>query len=104
MIVPLLVLIAVGLVTYAGFLKLAACLLRYSVSWKSSFLFAGIMMIAVISSVVWWHLANGADVCNDACGGISDRYSGSDFVQQAPFRRRGNRLMKIIAPLATSQS
>ena len=39
---------AVGLITYAGFLKLAACLLRYSVSWKFSFLFAGIMLVAVI--------------------------------------------------------
>jgi hypothetical protein len=48
MIVPLLSLIAVGLISYAGFLKLAACLLRYSVSWKSSFLFAGIMLVAVI--------------------------------------------------------
>ena len=48
MIVPLLSLIAVGLISYAGFLKLAARLLRYSVSWKSSFLFAGIMLVAVI--------------------------------------------------------
>ena len=31
-----------------GFLKLAARLLRYSVSWKSSFLFAGIMLVLVI--------------------------------------------------------
>jgi hypothetical protein len=48
MIVPSLLFIAVGLITYAGFLKLAARLLRYSVSWKSSFLFAGIMLVAVI--------------------------------------------------------
>jgi len=48
MIVPLLTLIAVGLIGYAGFLKLAARLLRYSLSWKSSFLFAGIVLIAVI--------------------------------------------------------
>jgi hypothetical protein len=48
MIVPWLIFIAVGLITYAGFLKLAARLLRYSVSWKSSFLFAGIMLVAVI--------------------------------------------------------
>ena len=48
MIVPWLIFIAVGLITYAGFLKLAACLLRYSVSWKSSFLFAGIMLVVVI--------------------------------------------------------
>ena len=31
-----------------GFLKLAARLLSYSVSWKSSFLFAGIMLVLVI--------------------------------------------------------
>ena len=48
MIVPLLFLIAVGLISYAGFLKLAARVLRYSVSWKSSFLFAAIMLVAVI--------------------------------------------------------
>ena len=48
MIVPWLIFIAVGLITYAGFLKLAARLLRYSVSWKSSFLFAGIMLVLVI--------------------------------------------------------
>ena len=40
--------LAVGLMIYAGLLKLAARLLRYSVSWKSSFLFAGIMMVTVI--------------------------------------------------------
>jgi hypothetical protein len=48
MIVPWLIFIAVGLITYAGFLKLAARLLRYSVSWKSSFLFAGIMLVLII--------------------------------------------------------
>jgi hypothetical protein len=48
MIVPLLFLIAVGLISCAGFLKLAARVLRYSVSWKSSFLFAAIMLVAVI--------------------------------------------------------
>ena len=48
MIVPWLVFIAVGLITYAGFVKLAARLLRYSLSWKASFLFAGIMLVAVI--------------------------------------------------------
>jgi hypothetical protein len=48
MIVPWLIFIAVGLITYAGFLKLAARLLRYSVSWKDSFLFAGIVLVAVI--------------------------------------------------------
>jgi hypothetical protein len=48
MIVPWLIFIAVGLITYAGFLKLAARLLRYGVSWKASFLFAGIMLVLVI--------------------------------------------------------
>jgi hypothetical protein len=48
MIVPWLIFIAVGLITCAGFLKLAARLLRYSVSWKASFLFAGIMLALVI--------------------------------------------------------
>jgi hypothetical protein len=48
MIVPWLIFIALGLITYAGFLKLAARLLRYSVSWKFSFLFAGIMLVVVI--------------------------------------------------------
>ena len=48
MIVPWLLFIAVSLTTYAGFLKLAARLLRYSVSWKSSFFFAGIVLVAVI--------------------------------------------------------
>ena len=48
MIISWLIFMAVGLITYAGFLKLAACLLRYSVSWKFSFLFAGIMLVAVI--------------------------------------------------------
>ena len=48
MIVPWLSFIAVGLITYAGFLKLAARLLRCSVSWNSSFLFAGIMLVLVI--------------------------------------------------------
>jgi hypothetical protein len=48
MIVPWLIFIAVGLITYSGFLKFAARLLRYSVSWKSSFLFASIMLVLVI--------------------------------------------------------
>ena len=48
MIVPWLIFIAVGLVIYAAFLKLAARLLRYSVSWKSGFHYAGIMLIIVI--------------------------------------------------------
>jgi hypothetical protein len=48
MIIPWLIFIVVGLITYAGFLKLAARLLRCSVSWKSSFLFAGVMLVLVI--------------------------------------------------------
>jgi len=48
MIVRWLTFIAVGLITYAGLLKLAARLLRYSVLWKSGFHFAGIMLIIVI--------------------------------------------------------
>jgi hypothetical protein len=48
MLVPWLIFIAVGLITYSGFLKFAARLLRYSVSWKSSFLFAGIMLVLLI--------------------------------------------------------
>ncbi|MBO0694814.1 MAG: hypothetical protein J2P56_01805, partial [Verrucomicrobia bacterium] len=42
MIVPWLLFIAVVLISYATFVKLAARLLRYRVSWRSSFLFAGI--------------------------------------------------------------
>ena len=48
MIVLWLMFIAVGLMIYAGLLKLAARILRYSVTWKTSFLFAGIMLSAVI--------------------------------------------------------
>ena len=48
MIVPWLTFIAVGLITYAGFVKLAARLLRYKVSWRSSFLFAAIVLVLVI--------------------------------------------------------
>jgi hypothetical protein len=48
MIVPWLSFIAVGLITYAGFVKIAARLLRYSVLWKSSFFFAVIMLALVI--------------------------------------------------------
>ena len=48
MIIPWLVFIAVGLVTYAGFVKIAARLLRYNVAWKSSFLFAVIVLVLVI--------------------------------------------------------
>jgi hypothetical protein len=48
MIVPRLIFIAVGLVIYAGFVKIAARLLRYKVPWKSSFLFAVIVLVLVI--------------------------------------------------------
>jgi hypothetical protein len=48
MIVPWLTFIAVGLITYAGFVKLAAGLLRYKVTWKSSFLFAVVALVLVI--------------------------------------------------------
>jgi pimeloyl-ACP methyl ester carboxylesterase len=48
MIVPWLTFIAVSLITYAGFVKLAARLLRYNVSWRSSFLFAIIALAIVI--------------------------------------------------------
>jgi len=48
MIVPWLIFIAAGLISYAGFVKIAARLLRYGVSWKSSFLFAVIVLVLVI--------------------------------------------------------
>jgi len=48
MIVPWLIFIAVALITYAGFVKLAARLLRYRVSWKAGFLFAAILVVLVI--------------------------------------------------------
>jgi len=38
----------VGLITYAGFVKLAASLLRYKVSWESTFLFSVIVLVLVI--------------------------------------------------------
>jgi pimeloyl-ACP methyl ester carboxylesterase len=48
MIVPWLIFIAVGLITYAGFVKLAGRVLRYRVSWIFSFLFAVIAVAIVI--------------------------------------------------------
>ena len=48
MIVSWLIFIAIGLITYAGFVKLGARLLHYKVSWKSSFLFAVIVLVLVI--------------------------------------------------------
>ena len=70
MIVPLLVFIAVGLITYTGFLKLR------------------------------WLAADGADVCNDDCGGVCDRYSGSGLSQQPPFHAAITQLMKNNQPAA----
>ena len=40
--------IVVSLIVYGGFVKLAARLLRYKVSWKSTFFFAVIMLIIVM--------------------------------------------------------
>ena len=48
MIVPWLTFIAVGVITCAGFVKLAAGLLRYRLSWRSSFLFGVIALSLVI--------------------------------------------------------
>jgi len=48
MIFPWLIFIAVSLITYAGFVKLAARVRCYSVSWGSSFIFAVIMLAVVI--------------------------------------------------------
>jgi hypothetical protein len=47
-ILPWLVVIAVGLVVYAVFVKLAARILRYKVSWISCFLFAAIALALVL--------------------------------------------------------
>jgi hypothetical protein len=48
MLLPWLTFIVVSLIVYAGFVKLAARLLRYRVSWKSTFFFAVIMLIIVM--------------------------------------------------------
>jgi len=48
MLLPWLTFIVVSLIVYAGFVKLAARLLRYKVSWKSTFFFAVIMLIIVM--------------------------------------------------------
>ena len=48
MIVPWLLLITIGLVIYAGFVKLAARILRYKVSWRFCFLFAAIVLALVM--------------------------------------------------------
>ena len=44
MLFPLLMFVTIGLTCYAGLLKLSARFLRYKVSWKSSFLFAVVML------------------------------------------------------------
>jgi hypothetical protein len=48
MAIPWLVFIVAGLSAYSCFVKLAGRLLGYRVSWKSSFLFALLMLISVI--------------------------------------------------------
>jgi hypothetical protein len=48
MIIPWLIFTAVGLAIYTGFVKLSARVLRYRVSWKSSFFFAIIMLVLLI--------------------------------------------------------
>jgi hypothetical protein len=48
MLLPWLTFIVVSLIVYAGFVKLAARLLRYKVAWKSTFFFAVIMLIIVM--------------------------------------------------------
>jgi hypothetical protein len=48
MIISWLIFVLLGLLTYAGFAKIAARLLRYKVSWKSSFLLAVIVLVLVI--------------------------------------------------------
>jgi hypothetical protein len=46
--IPLLLLIAMAVCFYGGGVKLAARILRFSVTWKSSFLFALLMLILVL--------------------------------------------------------
>jgi len=41
--IPLLLLTAIALCFYGGIVKLAARILRFSITWKSSFLFALLM-------------------------------------------------------------
>ena len=102
MIVTWLIFIALGLITYAAFLKLAARLLRYSVSWRSVAIRMG---HGARSHHLGWlvfqwarhkpprcspwlvrrHTAHSAGVCNDDCGSLRNRYSGPGFSQQTPF-------------------
>ena len=53
MILQRLLLIAIGLVTYTAFVKLAAVILRYKVSWTSCFLFGAIMIALVVLDEVF---------------------------------------------------
>jgi hypothetical protein len=46
--IPLLLLTAIALCFYGGVVKLAARILRFSVTWKSSFIFALLMLILVV--------------------------------------------------------
>ncbi len=46
--IPLLLLTAIALCFYGGVVKLATRILRFSVTWKSSFLFALLMFILVV--------------------------------------------------------
>src|SRR5712691_4750455 len=48
MLIPLLLLTAIALCFYGGVVKLAARILRFSVTWKSTFLFALLMLIVVV--------------------------------------------------------
>jgi len=53
MIILWLLLIPIGLATYAGFVKLAALILRYKVSWNSCFLFGAIVIALVMVDQVF---------------------------------------------------
>jgi lipopolysaccharide export LptBFGC system permease protein LptF len=46
--IPLLLLTAIALCFYGGVVKLAARILRFNVTWKSSFVFALLMLILVV--------------------------------------------------------
>ncbi len=50
MLVPLLVFIVIGVLVYASFVKLAAHVLRYRITWNSGFLFAAIVLSLVVIS------------------------------------------------------
>jgi hypothetical protein len=50
MLVPLLVFIVISVLVYASFVKLAARVLRYEITWSSGFLFAAIVLSLVVIS------------------------------------------------------